>query len=85
MCLVLQPFILCYMGEVLFQSNLNLSRYVFNSSWFNQSSAYRDKVKIFLTRLNRPMKINVAGLFDMSLSTFVIVSKIQSKYYTIHI
>lgn len=50
-------------------------RNFFHTDWFRENSKYKKTSIIFMEVLKKPVKISVAGVFDVNLTTFTKICK----------
>lgn len=73
MTMLTQIFLPCYFGNEIVVKSGNLSRSIYFSNWPERSQRYRKLVLIYLEMLHRPTKLEVGGIFSLTLISFLSV------------
>ncbi|XP_045762472.1 putative odorant receptor 92a [Maniola jurtina] len=74
-----QVFLLCYFGDLLMSSSIELSQTVYSCRWYDVEPAIRRSVLIILIRSQKPCKVTACNFADLNLSAF---STILSRSYS---
>lgn len=74
--MIIQIFLPCFFGNLVFYKSLELSGFLYSSDWIDQSMKYKKSVIIFGERLRRPIVIT-AGILNLKLETFIAVGFIS--------
>lgn len=85
MTMLTQIFLPCYFGNEIVLKSADLSRAIYFSNWPERSQRYRKLVLIYLEMLHRPTKLNVGGIFSLTLISFLSVSGVCEKLGTINL
>lgn len=73
MTMLTQIFLPCYFGNEIVLKSEYLSRALYLSNWPERSQRYRMMVLIYMEMLHRPTRLNVGGIFSLTLISFLSV------------
>ncbi|XP_061705407.1 odorant receptor 67c-like [Cydia pomonella] len=68
-----QIFLLCYFGDMLMKSSMEISDAIYNSAWYQADQRTKRNVLLVLTKSRRPCKLTAARFADVNLTAFTTI------------
>ncbi|CAG9568677.1 unnamed protein product [Danaus chrysippus] len=73
-CNLAQIFLLCYFGDLVMKSSMEVSSSIYNSMWYKMDAKSTKSLLIVHFRSLKPCKLTAFGFSDVSLKSFMSVS-----------
>nr|AZQ24906.1 odorant receptor [Aphidius gifuensis] len=80
-CMIIQIFIYCWRGNELTLKFSELSNAIFKCNWQLCNGHFRRSMDIIMSRSQKPMILVVAGLFSLSVDTFIGIIKSAYSFF----
>lgn len=80
-CASSQTWLNCHFGSCLSHETEGITHAIYSSPWMDRNEQCKRGVRILVERSRRPMTIYAGGLFELSLPTFVSVSRDVSIFH----
>ncbi|XP_034826617.2 odorant receptor 67c-like isoform X2 [Maniola hyperantus] len=68
-----QVFLLCFFGDLLMSSSIQISDAVYSCRWYDAEPAIRRCVLIIIIRSQKPCKVTASNFADLNLSAFTTI------------
>ncbi|XP_073960849.1 odorant receptor 4-like isoform X2 [Choristoneura fumiferana] len=78
-----QIFLLCYFGDMLMRSSMELSEAVYNTSWYQMDQSMKKNILFVLARARRPCKLTAANFADVNLRAFTTILSRSWSYFAL--
>lgn len=73
--LVLQTFPFCFICNMIMDDCEELANCLFHSNWLSADRRYKTTLRYFLHNVQKPIVLSAGGVFDISMSSNITVSK----------
>lgn len=73
-CIIIQILVPTYAGSLLHISSESLPQEVYKTNWLNKSHQYKMSMMILVSRTLYPLRITAGSIFELSLTTLLMVS-----------
>lgn len=73
LCMLIEVYIPCFFGTLLYYKSNNLTEAAFHSNWMEQSPHFKRLLLMFGQGTIRPIRIFAGGLFELNLPIFLSV------------
>ncbi|XP_045762502.1 odorant receptor 67c-like [Maniola jurtina] len=80
---LLQIYMLCFFGDFLMKSSMEVSDAVYNSKWYYLNATSGKNLLIVLTRAQKPCKLTAFGFSDVSLKAFMSILSSAWSYFAL--
>ncbi|XP_053620272.1 odorant receptor 67c isoform X6 [Plodia interpunctella] len=80
---LLQVFFLCYYGDLLMRSSMELNESIYNSRWYLMDSAFGKELLFVQKRSQKPCKLTAWGFADVNLRAFMRVLSSSWSYFAL--
>nr|XP_034826618.1 putative odorant receptor 92a [Maniola hyperantus] len=80
---LMQIFMLCFFGDFLMKSSMEVSHAVYNSKWYHLNVTSGKNLLIVLTRAQKPCKLTAFGFSDVSLKAFMSILSSAWSYFAL--
>ncbi|CAG9860769.1 unnamed protein product, partial [Phyllotreta striolata] len=71
--MILSMFLYCYPGTLIIEESTSIGEAIFKSPWYTYDKRTKILLLTFVERTNKPIKVTVGKLVDLSLETFVLI------------
>ncbi|XP_023030097.2 odorant receptor Or1 [Leptinotarsa decemlineata] len=73
MTMLMQVFLYCYYGTMLYEESNTLTTAIYESEWYNYDHRSKKCLLTLMERAKRPIKQTAGKFFDLSLETFTMI------------
>ncbi|XP_028167115.1 odorant receptor 4-like [Ostrinia furnacalis] len=80
---LLQVFFLCFFGDILMSSSIDVSNAVYNSRWYLTDVMMGRNVLLVQTRAQDPCKLTAAGFADVNLRAYMKILSTAWSYFAL--
>nr|ARO76430.1 odorant receptor 25 [Conogethes punctiferalis] len=80
---MLQIFFLCYFGDILMSSSMEVTNAVYNSRWYLSDVGMGRNVLLVQTRAQKPCKVTAAEFADVNLRAFMRILSTAWSYFAL--
>ncbi|XP_043273912.1 odorant receptor 67c-like isoform X2 [Venturia canescens] len=76
-------FMECYIPQILMDHSINIRNSIYGGKWYNISSKSQKLLTLMMLRCNKPCKLTISKICNMSLQTFVSVCRKTWSYFMV--
>ncbi|XP_052758032.1 odorant receptor 67c-like [Galleria mellonella] len=80
---LLQAYFLCFFGDLLMRSSLEINEAIYNCRWYLAESTFGNDLHIVQMRSQKPCKLTAAGFADVNLRAFMRVLSSSWSYFAL--
>ncbi|KAM3958422.1 odorant receptor 67c-like [Aphomia sociella] len=80
---LLQVYFLCFFGDLLMRSSIEVSDAIYNCRWYSVESTFGNDLNLVQMRSQKPCKLTASGFADVNLRAFMRVLSSSWSYFAL--